>query len=155
MHYTGMAAATYVYTPGQAVTVATSQTMDSGQAVTGCIVASMIFLWIVILLVLADVRSWFYRAANTVRTADKLVHYIEKEMVLTANTSKLLQKYKSLRHDIKVRGGGCKKCVCVCVCVCVLGVALLLIVASSAPRRRQAPTCRTTTASRRTLSKAA
>jgi uncharacterized protein YoxC len=103
MHYTGMAAATYVYTPGQAVTVATSQTMDSGQAVTGCIVASMIFLWIVILLVLADVRSWFYRAANTVRTADKLVHYIEKEMVLTANTGKLLQKYKTLRHDIKVR----------------------------------------------------
>ena len=71
MHYTGMAAATYVYKPGEAAKT-TVGTMDSNTAVIGAIVASMVFLWIVVLLVLADVRSWFYRAANTVRMADKV-----------------------------------------------------------------------------------
>ena len=32
----------------------------------------MVFLWIVNLLVMADIRSWFYRASDTVRTADKV-----------------------------------------------------------------------------------
>ena len=36
------------------------------------LVASMVFLWIVNLLVMADIRSWFYRASDTVRTADKV-----------------------------------------------------------------------------------
>ena len=71
MHYTGMAAATYVYKPGEAAKV-TALTMDSGNAVVGAIIASMLFLWIVVLLVLADIRSWFYRSSNTVRMADKV-----------------------------------------------------------------------------------
>ena len=71
MHYTGMAAATYVYKPGEAVKT-TAGMMESNIAVVGAIIASMMFLWIVVLLVLADVRSWFYRSANTVRMADKV-----------------------------------------------------------------------------------
>lgn len=98
MHYTGMAAATYVYTPGK-VAANTAGAVDSSTAVVGAIIASMLFLWIVVLLVLADVRSWFYRSANTVRMADKLINIIEKETTLSSTARKVLAKYVLLRGE--------------------------------------------------------
>ena len=67
-----MAAASFVAVPGLAAETSTQHTIDSDTAIAGALVASMVFLWIVNLLVMADIRSWFYRAADTVRTADKV-----------------------------------------------------------------------------------
>ena len=70
-----MAAATFVSVPGLAAQTSTHDTIDSQAAIAGALVASMVFLWIVNLLVMADIRSWFYRSSDTVRTADKVSKY--------------------------------------------------------------------------------
>ena len=67
-----MAAASFVAVPGLAAQTSTNNTIDSTTAIGGALVASMVFLWIVNLLVMADIRSWFYRSSDTVRTADKV-----------------------------------------------------------------------------------
>ena len=67
-----MAAASFVAVPGLAAQTSTTNTIDSTTAIGGALVASMVFLWIVNLLVMADIRSWFYRSSDTVRTADKV-----------------------------------------------------------------------------------
>ena len=67
-----MAAASFVAVPGLAAQTSAHNTIDSTTAISGALVASMVFLWIVNLLVMADIRSWFYRSADTVRTADKV-----------------------------------------------------------------------------------
>ena len=56
MHYTGMAAATYTYNPGKAALTSQALSMYSGDATIGAIIASVIFLFGLVLFVVMDIR---------------------------------------------------------------------------------------------------
>ena len=54
--YPGMAAATYVYNPGKATMTSENLSMYSGDATIGAIIASVLFLFGLVLFVVMDIR---------------------------------------------------------------------------------------------------
>ena len=92
MHYTGMAAATYFYHEGKA---AENQyaSGDSGTLITGAVIAAMSFLWISILLVMANMSSWFYKFSETMNEVDGLIKLLETEVAQSHIVRSVIVKY--------------------------------------------------------------
>ena len=96
MHYTGMAAATYVYHEGKA-DENRYVSGDSTTLITGAIIASISFVCIAFILVIADIRSWFYSSSETVRETDALINLLGTEVAQSHIVKTVLLKYNSLR----------------------------------------------------------
>ena len=97
MHYTGMSAASYIVNEGKSAQIPTSNLSDAGTLVIGAITASMIFLWIIILLVVADLRSWFYTSSETVRETDAIIKLLETETAPSHIVLAVIDKYNKIR----------------------------------------------------------
>jgi hypothetical protein len=81
----GMAALQLKYDPSGGMssnhhTPAGVTTVDQSTASVGAIVASMIFLWIVIMLVMADLRAWFYNSSQIVRRTDQMMGKVKLDI---------------------------------------------------------------------------
>jgi NO-binding membrane sensor protein with MHYT domain len=94
MHYTGMAAGTFVHDP--TIHPSLDGTVDQSTAVLASLVSAAIFLWITFILASADLRVWYYHLAFIVREADIRAEYYKK-----SNNGELdlfLEDYLTLRN---------------------------------------------------------
>jgi hypothetical protein len=100
MHYTGMAAAKFSYNPKSehAPGVVTTATVDQMTAVYGAIVASMIFMWIIIMLSMADLRVWYYQLASLVRETD--IRVIMNKAIPSKAEQPFMSEYEELRSIV-------------------------------------------------------
>ena len=78
MHYTGMAAATFVYEPGKLNYTGTSS-MTLSAAVNGAEVASVVFMLFVFVMTMADLRMWFYNSSNALRDVDLTIAALKED----------------------------------------------------------------------------
>ena len=90
------AAATFVYVPGDGKSFKNGLISQS-EAMFASLVASSLFLWIVMILSLADLRVWYNNLARIVREADVRAT-IHKSDPLTAKES-FLADYCELRES--------------------------------------------------------
>ena len=79
MHYTGMAATKYYYSPGKTDTAyhrlyANEKLVSEESVFIISIVLAMAFLWCTSIAVLADLRAWLYNSSLTVKRCDELIH---------------------------------------------------------------------------------
>lgn len=96
MHYTGMAAAEFVYVPGLTLSAMDlKDTMDSATAVNTAIVASAVFMFVVLFVSISDLRTWYGNLAAVVREADTRMWLAQKN-VKTRNEV-FLSEYAELR----------------------------------------------------------
>lgn len=95
MHYTGMAAAKYKYKEGASDKFSDASTVDNMTAVYGALAASMIFIWIVFILSIADLRVWYYNLARVIREAD--IRYTVNISDPILSKQPFLVEYKELR----------------------------------------------------------
>jgi NO-binding membrane sensor protein with MHYT domain len=70
MHYTGMAAATFEYIPGKSLLTSSYNTMSQRIAIMGALAASVLFMLIIGLVCIADLRVWYYNTARIIREMD-------------------------------------------------------------------------------------
>ena len=59
MHYTGMAAASYVYEAGKNTNISSAELIDQSTAMYGALLASIVVVSFVFILAVADLRSWY------------------------------------------------------------------------------------------------
>jgi len=70
MHYTGMAAATFQYIPGKSSEINEDKTISQEIAILGSLAASVLFMLVICLVSLADLRVWYYNSARIIREMD-------------------------------------------------------------------------------------
>lgn len=98
MHYTGMAAATYKYNPGNAARSTLSSPVDMTTAGLSGLGAGMLCLWIFVMFIFADLRSWHLALSNIVGKTDVLVEDLKKST--SSNESFIFSKaYSELRKS--------------------------------------------------------
>lgn len=115
MHYCGMAQV-FRYVPGNATSdrnrLYHNEVLVSSQEVfIGAIIASMLFLWIAIIIVGADLRAWLYNSALTVKRADELFASARFSLASSSKNTKgmsnidvvmtiedLIENYKNIRN---------------------------------------------------------
>ena len=64
MHYTGMAAASYVYVPGKNMDISATELIDQSTAMYGALLASIVVVSFVFILAVADLRTWYETISN-------------------------------------------------------------------------------------------
>ena len=116
MHYTGMQAATFVYTPSKSVS--NVMIISNQNAISGTIAAMTILLSVVLLIALADLRKWYSELARISKEVHLRVEYYEKnplqgykffheynEIIATdGNKSKLKEFRKKMSSNSNSRG---------------------------------------------------
>lgn len=70
MHYTGMAAATFVYTEGKTTPEVTEASVTMSSAVTSALTASIVFMFFTFMIANSDLRMWYNNLALVVAEAD-------------------------------------------------------------------------------------
>ena len=99
MHFTGMAAAKFVISE-EGLSYTTSNTkvklLNSSDSVLGAVISSMIFLWILMFLTVADLRAWFYNHTRTLREIELLMNEFEKDQSQTHASRNLSIRYRSI-----------------------------------------------------------
>lgn len=96
MHYTGMAAATFVYKEGR-VASTNANWVDQNTAILGALAGSTLFMWLIIIMCIADLRVWYYNLARIVREADirASVHKASENSIISKQP--FLLEYEELR----------------------------------------------------------
>eukprot|EP01034_Spumella_vulgaris_P022942 gene22942-29127_t len=100
MHYTGMVAATFTYSPGQS-SGASASTISADEAFYISFAATLCFIMVLIILILADLRAWLYSVTYNLKRADDLVTKLQGARL--NDTPALLAKYlhaRELRESI-------------------------------------------------------
>lgn len=97
MHYTGMAATKFIYLKGNAASYSNSMSVASESAVTGSLIASMVFLLANLLMTIADLRAWFYTKSRTERVADAIIRSLLHIQNPDATIREAIAKYDTLR----------------------------------------------------------
>ena len=82
MHYTGMQAATFVYTPSKSVS--NVMIISNQNAISGTIAAMTILLSVVLLIALADLRKWYSQLAQISKEIHLRVEYYRNNQLQDA-----------------------------------------------------------------------
>lgn len=96
MHYSGAAAAKFIYVEGGADLIPKSQTEDSQTAVISSIAASMIFICGISLITTADLRAWYYNKTDLILQTEKIVLPLFKTDNGDKKCLDAFEKYKDL-----------------------------------------------------------
>ena len=103
MHYTGMAAMKLEYMPNTMNAMKAPkgvQVVGQKTATVGAIIASIIFLWIIVLIVMADLRAWFYNSSQVIRNMDTLARNARNDPATSGELLKFIETYEQIRnHD--------------------------------------------------------
>jgi hypothetical protein len=118
MHYTGMAAASYVYEPGKAIKPTKGMSGDMNVSMMGAVglglALCLIFLWVMATLNLADLRRWNHYNEELIKQVDALVSAAENSKAGSAQALELLiAGYMKVKHRrdvaISLNTGASKK----------------------------------------------
>eukprot|EP00596_Hydrurales_sp_CCMP1899_P000980 CAMPEP_0119049768 /NCGR_PEP_ID=MMETSP1177-20130426/66246_1 /TAXON_ID=2985 /ORGANISM="Ochromonas sp, Strain CCMP1899" /LENGTH=294 /DNA_ID=CAMNT_0007027379 /DNA_START=577 /DNA_END=1461 /DNA_ORIENTATION=- len=102
MHFTGMAAARYVYVEGKAAKLPKDVLLVDGTlCVLGSIIASIVFLFINGLITTADLRAWYYNNDHIIRNTDKIMSNMEKVGESNPVAWKAVKNFKELRPNFE------------------------------------------------------
>jgi hypothetical protein len=55
-------------------------TVDQATASTGALIASVIFICVLVMLVIADLRAWYYNASQVVRRTDRMMKKVRTDL---------------------------------------------------------------------------
>ena len=91
MHYTGMQAATFIYTPTKSLT--DELTISNQNAISGTIAAMTILLSVVLLIALADLRKWYTELARISKEIHLRVEYYQSNPQVG---SKFFEEYQEI-----------------------------------------------------------
>jgi NO-binding membrane sensor protein with MHYT domain len=94
MHYTGMAAATFVYTDNAALVIDSPTLVPQNEAMIGAIVAGILMSFIALALAINDLRGWLFHAARVMKELD--MQAADPQSTQDKGES-FLNTYKSLR----------------------------------------------------------
>jgi hypothetical protein len=85
-HYTGMAAAQYEYDPEHQVnaTEAVWGSMTSKTAFTSAMIATLMFAFVLVVLIVADLRAWLQATSDQLERAEHLLYLIDDNSYSTA-----------------------------------------------------------------------
>ena len=84
MHYTGMAAATFVHEPDK-LNYTGSSLMSLTAAVNGAVVSSVIVMLFVFVLTMSDLRMWYYNSSNALRDVDMILSELKEDPDVVSN----------------------------------------------------------------------
>eukprot|EP01034_Spumella_vulgaris_P032024 gene32024-39558_t len=105
MHYTGMAAARFYYdpVPQNNAHLHVWGAIDTSTAFNGALITSIIFVFFLVIMTLADLRAWLYETSNQLDKAERLLCKIEDNSYNTAISTYFDKK------KVVARGGGDKE----------------------------------------------
>jgi hypothetical protein len=81
--------------------------VNRNDAMIGAVIGSMIFLWLIVLVVMADLRAWFYHSSQTVRNTDGMMKrlrtmaekdYLSTSVMPSSVVFNLTNSYAALRN---------------------------------------------------------
>jgi uncharacterized membrane protein YgcG len=75
VHYVSDPASTMAHDDTQSAV-----TVDQATASMGALIAAVIYLWLILVLVIADLRAWYYNFFQIVRRTDQLMHSVTADM---------------------------------------------------------------------------
>jgi len=94
MHYTGMNAAKYYYTPGQTVS---SANISSSMAMDVSLVLGVGVSWILMVVAMRDARAWFYHASVMLSKTDEIM------AKAAVNPKEAVEKFATKYHEMRHR----------------------------------------------------
>eukprot|EP00596_Hydrurales_sp_CCMP1899_P005943 CAMPEP_0119053972 /NCGR_PEP_ID=MMETSP1177-20130426/74765_1 /TAXON_ID=2985 /ORGANISM="Ochromonas sp, Strain CCMP1899" /LENGTH=213 /DNA_ID=CAMNT_0007034065 /DNA_START=705 /DNA_END=1347 /DNA_ORIENTATION=+ len=97
MHYTGMAAARTE--SSDHLSQYSKLTVNSDTAMYASMIASTFFLWGVVLLIIADLRMWFYAQSKKLREIDDMMRDLEAAPINYQATQTAVKRYKIIREQ--------------------------------------------------------
>ncbi len=96
MHYTGMAATSFHFSAGTAISVSSRYlTVNQNIAMVAALAAFILFLWMMFILSLNDLRSWYYSLARVIRESDLRAEEYVNDPALDQQS--FLMEYQALR----------------------------------------------------------
>lgn len=97
MHYTGMASARHAVsdTPSQH----SNATVGSFTAMYASMLGSTFFLWAIVLLIIADLRMWFYAQSKKLREIDDMMQLLDATANKYHASQLAVTTYKSIRQQ--------------------------------------------------------
>lgn len=101
MHYTGMASALY-YVSDNPTTDASEPTVSSSTAVFASLIASSFFLYIIVFMVIADLRMWFYTQSKKLREINDIMQVLEASTIQCHASRLAIEKYKRIREQDQI-----------------------------------------------------